>query len=151
MKKAIFIIIGVSILMFACAGNKNTVSKSDAQFDGGEGRPAPLELYINKASGAVPITIQPTNRTKKLLTYMEIELTLIDTLDGFQCKTDVMLIGPKYQDVGDSRRTNMYPNSTDLFNIDEIELKGADCWEQIKANWEHVVIGGKIKKTELID
>lgn len=150
MRKALFAIIAISTILLACAGNKE-IRQPEASQAEPDGRPAPLEIYVNKGSGSIPLSIQGINRTKKVLTRMDVELTFVDNISGTKCIAEVMLIGPKWSEMGDSRRTIIYPNSTDLYDIEEIELREAKGWDEIRTNWDSVVIGSKITKTELVD
>lgn len=133
----------MSLIFTACAGTKESPPRETPA----DGRPAPLEIIINKGEGNVPVSIQAVNRTKEVLTRMDVKLTFTDTIFGVECEVVVMLIGPKWQDVGDTRRVMMYPNSTDLFDVEEIELRDAANWETITAGWNNVIINGKITKT----
>ena len=144
MRKAILAIITLSIVFASCTANKEVVANIPAE---SQSRPAPLEIYVNKKSGDVPVTIQGINRTHEVLTRMDVELTFLDTLADVECEIEIQLIGPKWVEIGDSRREIMNPNSTDLYNIDLIELSSAECWSAIEAEWENVIINGKITET----
>mgnify|MGYP000057315316 CR=1 FL=1 len=143
MRNILFAIMVMSMMMTACAGTKESTTPEKPS----EGRPAPLEIIINKGEGTLPLSIQVVNRTKEVLTRMDVELTFTDTLTEAECETEIMLIGSKWQDIGDTRRVMMYPNSTDLFDVEEIELRNAPNWEAITAGWDNVIINGKITKT----
>jgi len=143
MRRILFAIIVISLMFTACAGTKESAPRENTA----DGRPAPLEIIISKGEGNVPVSIQAVNRTKEVLTRMDVELTFTDTLSGAECSAEIMLIGIKWQDVGDTRRVMMYPYSTDLYEIEEIELRDAANWETITAGWGNVIINGKITKT----
>ncbi len=144
MRNAILTIIALSILIASCTANKEVVTDISTE---PEGRPAPLEIYVNKESGDVPVTIQGINRIHEVLTRMDVELTFFDTLADVECEIEIQLVGPKWAEIGDSRREIMTPNSTDLYNIDLVELNSAECWSAIEAGWENVIINGKITET----
>lgn len=144
MKKTILAIILVSSMLISCAGEKKV---ADNRISVGDNRPAPLEIYVNKAGGETPVTIQGINRTKRVLTRMDVALTFVDTVSDAACEVEIKLIGSKWADLGDSRRELMIPNSTDLYNIDIVELNKAECWETVEQAWETVIIEGEITET----
>ena len=145
-----FILIAIiALLSICCAHSDDIKSNSDPEILSKE-RPAPVEIFIFKASGDAPVEIQVVNRTKNILTLLGAELTFENGSTGDKCKIEVLVIGDKWATIGDSRRARLMPNSTDLFEIELIELSGEECWQAIINAWDEIEILGKIKDTEYL-
>lgn len=148
--KQIFIVLAAALILTLGCASSGALSES-GQTAATSDRPAPIEIFVTKATGAKPVKVQIVNRTKKVLTKLVAELEFADTLADNVCKIEIVVIGSEWETIGDSRRVKLWPNATDLFEIDKVELNGSECWPDILQNWANVAIRGKIKKTEYID
>lgn len=142
-----FSILITLFLFLACAGPKGEAASASS--DGS--RPSPLTIWITKGNLDIPVQIQVSNRTQRVLSYLEVEFSFEDTLGGMMCKIAVDVIDDDWVLRGKLDRISLRQNGTNLYRIGVSELDYSDCWRQVVESWPNVTVSGRITGKEFTE